>query len=276
MNSSSRLLAISDLHVQYRENRYFVDSLRPVSADDWLLVAGDVGDQVEDIVWALRLLANRFARVVWVPGNHELWTPKEDPFQLRGEERYRYLIHQCRDLGITTPEDPFISWESGGAAPATVVPLFIGYDGTFLSRGLPPSRMQKDAELLHADPFPTREAWCQARIEMTRNRLKTELNDRPPVVFVNHYPMVRPFLAVGDDFIARCGTVHTANWHRRYPTIAVVYGHLHAPRTHWQDGVRFEEVSLGRPAEWRARAAKPPQLREILPYSGDHADAEHG
>jgi hypothetical protein len=26
------------------------------------------------IEWALRTLAERFARVVWVPGNHELWT----------------------------------------------------------------------------------------------------------------------------------------------------------------------------------------------------------
>ena len=46
---------------------------------------------------------------------------------------------------------------------------------------------------------------------------------------------------------------------------AVVYGHLHIPRTTWHDGVRHEEVSLGYPREWQARA-RPPQLpRQILP-----------
>ena len=40
-----RLLALSDLHVGYRENRAIVENLRPGSGDDWLIVAGDVGVQ---------------------------------------------------------------------------------------------------------------------------------------------------------------------------------------------------------------------------------------
>ena len=44
---------------------------------------------------------------------------------------------------------------------------------------------------------------------------------------------------------------------------AVVYGHLHIPRTTWYDGVRFEEVSLGYPREWRARGG-PGRPRPIL------------
>jgi 3',5'-cyclic AMP phosphodiesterase CpdA len=43
-----------------------------------------------------------------------------------------------------------------------------------------------------------------------------------------------------------------------------VYGHLHIPRTTWYDGVRFEEVSVGYPREWRRR--KPyTWLRQVLP-----------
>ncbi len=45
----------------------------------------------------------------------------------------------------------------------------------------------------------------------------------------------------------------------------MVYGHLHIPRTTWHDGVRFEEVSLGYPREWRPRATNPGELRQILP-----------
>src|ERR1035438_2005492 len=39
-----RLLALSDLHVAFPENRRIIENLRPDSAADWLLVAGDVGE----------------------------------------------------------------------------------------------------------------------------------------------------------------------------------------------------------------------------------------
>ncbi len=44
-----RLLAVSDLHVGYPENRAIVEGLRPGSAGDGLIVAGDVGELVADI-----------------------------------------------------------------------------------------------------------------------------------------------------------------------------------------------------------------------------------
>ncbi len=36
------LLAVSDLHVSYPDNRPIVSSLAPASDGDWLIVAGDV------------------------------------------------------------------------------------------------------------------------------------------------------------------------------------------------------------------------------------------
>jgi hypothetical protein len=36
---TGRLLAISDLHVGYPENRALADGLRPSDPDDWLIVA---------------------------------------------------------------------------------------------------------------------------------------------------------------------------------------------------------------------------------------------
>ena len=81
---AGRLLAISDLHIGYPENRAFVASLRPEDPDDWLIVAGDVGEMFADVGWVLATLANRFARVIWTPGNHELWTLPADPVAVRG------------------------------------------------------------------------------------------------------------------------------------------------------------------------------------------------
>ncbi|MFI6458659.1 metallophosphoesterase family protein [Streptosporangium amethystogenes] len=270
------LLAISDLHIGYQENRRIVEELRPTSASDWLLVAGDVSEKVSDVAWALGLLADRFEKVVWAPGNHELWTHPSDPVQLRGEERYRHLVEVCRNLGVATPEDPYLTW-TGPGGPVTVAPLFVLYDYTFrmpglatkeeaLARAYDKGVVCTDEMLLHPDPYPTRDAWCEARIAETERRLSA----RPPgvpTVLVNHYPLVRePTLILRHpEFAIWCGTERTADWHLRFDAATVVYGHLHIPRTTWHDGVRFEEVSLGYPREWRPRSAKPGQLRHILP-----------
>ncbi|MEV1072269.1 metallophosphoesterase [Micromonospora parva] len=271
-----RLRAVSDLHVGHPQNRAFVQQLRPDNDGDWLLVAGDVADRFADIEWALGLLSTRFARVVWAPGNHELWTPPGDPVTLRGEERYRELVRMCRRLGVLTPEDPYPVWDGDGG-PATIAPLFVLYDYTFR---VPQARTQQesltlayaagvvctDEMLLHPDPHPSREAWCAARIAETERRL-TERDPALPTVLVNHYPLVRePTDILRYPLFAQwCGTVRTSDWHLRFDATTVVYGHLHIPRTTFHDGVRFQEVSLGYPREWQRRGPVPDPVRTIHP-----------
>ena len=112
--------------------------------------------------------------------------------------------------------------------------------------------------------MPAIEEWCWARIEYTEQRL-ADRDPVLPVVFVTHYPLVRePTLVLRYPVFAQwCGTTRTHDWHLRYNAAAVVYGHLHIPRTTWYDGVRFEEVRLGYPCEWRRRAAPPVVPRPI-------------
>ncbi|AWS44385.1 metallophosphoesterase [Streptosporangium sp. 'caverna'] len=270
------LLAISDLHIGYQENRRIVEEIRPTSDSDWLLVAGDVSEKVSDVEWALRLLGDRFEKVVWAPGNHELWTHPSDPVQLRGEERYRHLVEVCRDLGVVTPEDPYPIW-TGPGGPVTVAPLFVLYDYTFRMPGVATKEealalaydkgvVCTDEMLLHPDPYPSRDAWCAARITETERRLEAR-TPGVPTVLVNHYPLVRDptLILYHPEFAIWCGTERTADWHLRFDVHTMVYGHLHIPRTTWYDGVRFEEVSLGYPREWRPRSTVPGQLRQILP-----------
>jgi 3',5'-cyclic AMP phosphodiesterase CpdA len=276
-STGAKLLAVSDLHVAFPENRRIVEAIRPTTDDDWLLVAGDVAEIAEDVGWGLAKLAERFAAVVWVPGNHELWTPPKDPIQLRGERRYRYLVEVCRSLGVRTPEDPYPIWEGPGGR-VRVVPLFLLYDYTFfppgtatkeagLARAYAAGVVCTDEMLLHPDPHRSREEWCAARLTETEARL-VEAGDELPMVLVNHFPLVRDPTRVlrYPEFAQWCGTRCTADWHLRFNVAAVVYGHLHIPRTTWYDGVRFEEVSLGYPREWRARGEPPILPRRILPF----------
>ncbi len=285
VSGAGRLLAISDLHVAYPENREIVERLRPDSPDDWLLVAGDVSERVADVEWALGTLRERFAAVMWAPGNHELLTPRDDPVRLRGVARYEHLVQVCRQLDVLTPEDPYPVWRGAGG-PATVVPLFLLYDYSFRPDGTHTSEealalayasgvVCNDEYMLHPDPYPSRQAWCWARLEQTRRRLAA-LDPDLPTVLVNHFPLIREPTRVlrYPEFAQWCGTELTADWHVRYRAAAVVYGHLHIPRTIWKDGVPFEEVSLGYPREWRQpwRAGRTPgQPRQILPATAEAA-----
>jgi 3',5'-cyclic AMP phosphodiesterase CpdA len=282
-----RLLALSDLHVGYPENRALVADLRPQDPGDWLLLAGDVGEVFADIEWTLATLSARFETVVWVPGNHDLWTHRKDPLRLRGEERYKALVDMCRGLGVVTPEDPYRVWEGPGG-PATIVPVFVLYDYTFLPDGTRTKAealavayksgvVCSDEILLHPDPYPSREAWCEARVEATERKLATR-DPALPVVFVSHYPLIREPTRVlrYPQFAQWCGTTSTGDWHVRYNATAVVYGHLHIPRVTWHDGVRFVEASVGYPREWRRRTAQPGLPRQIFPVPAgeDHVSAQ--
>ncbi|MFG2333001.1 metallophosphoesterase family protein [Streptomyces sp. NPDC048604] len=273
------LLAVSDLHVAHPDNRAIVEAMKPTADDDWLIVAGDVGELLEDVERTLALLADRFHTVVWTPGNHELWTHPRDPVTLRGEARYRRLVETCRALGVHTPEDPYPVWRHPDGRPVTVAPLFTLYDYTWRPAGAETKEQSlavakaagivcTDEHVLHPDPWESREAWCAERIRYTEQRLQhLELTDDQTLVLVNHYPLVRDPTSVlwHPEFAQWCGTERTADWHVRHPVELMVYGHLHIPRTTHHDGVRFEEVSVGYPREWRKRTEQGPWPRQVLP-----------
>ena len=195
--------------------------------------------------------------------------------QIFGQARYDYLVNMCDEMGIVTPEHPFPVWTDEGG-PATIVPMFLLYDYSFLpegtatkAEGLAVARERNvvgtDEFLLSAEPYATRDAWCRDRVKQTREKLE-DLDWLTPSILVNHFPLVRePCDAMFyPEFALWCGTTATKDWHTRYNALCSVYGHLHIPRTTWYDGVRFEEVSVGYPREWRRR--KPYRwMRQILP-----------
>ncbi|HEX7181483.1 MAG TPA: metallophosphoesterase [Thermoanaerobaculia bacterium] len=276
-----KLYAIADLHLRYEVTRRALESLRPYSYD-WLILAGDVGETEEHLRFALALLTRRFARVLWVPGNHDLWTIPSRADDLRGEAKYQRLVSICREYGVITPEDPYVLWP--GAGPRCLLaPLFLLYDYSFRPDEIPQDQaiqwaaednlLCSDEVLLHADPHPSKQAWCAARCDLTEARL-IEAAQRAPLVLINHFPL-RQDLAVLPRiprFSIWCGTRRTEDWHLRFRAEAVIYGHLHIRATHYRDGVRFEEVSLGYPQNYTPERGIEPYLRQILPHPGEPAE----
>lgn len=266
-----KLFAISDIHLGHPQNRPALERW-PARPDDWLIVAGDVGETLAHLQLAFEVLLPRFAGLLWVPGNHDLWSVPDEP--VRGEARYQQMVALCRRYGVLTPEDPYMHW-TGEGGPCVLAPLFTLYDYSFRPADVPlagavdwareTNVVCSDEYLLHPDPYPSRVAWCHARCHFTEQRLAA-VGDDLPLVLINHFPMRQDLVRLKriPRFSLWCGTQQTADWHVRFPTLAVVYGHLHLPATDYIDGVRFEEVAFGYPNQWQRRGS-PPEPREILP-----------
>lgn len=270
------LLALSDLHVENEPNRVALAAM-PARPDDWLILAGDVSDSVGGLCWALDVLGPKFARLVWVPGNHELWVRPQAQDSARGEARYAELVAACRARGVLTPEDEYAEWpELVDGAPVRIAPLFLLYDYSFapdehtgreraVTWAAEDGIAAADEILLQPDPYPSREDWCRARVVVTEQRL-AQASRTHRLVLINHWPLRRDLVRLGrvPRYSPWCGTRASEDWHRRFRAIACVHGHLHVRATDRRDEVRFEEVSLGYPRDWDRALGAAHYVRRVL------------
>jgi 3',5'-cyclic AMP phosphodiesterase CpdA len=270
-----RLLAMSDLHLSYAQNRHAISTI-PAHPDDWLILAGDIGETREHLQHAIDVLRPRFKKLVWVPGNHELWTvPGSRDAHLRGEAKYRGLVELCRSRDVVTPEDAYPVLDIG-SEEVRLVPMFLLYDYSFRPAHVPGAAAVQWAEdsgvlctdehLLHSDPHRDVVAWCEDRCRATEARLE-RCRDGLPTVLVNHWPLRQDlvWLPRMPRFSIWCGTERTTDWHKRFNAKVVVSGHLHIRSTTVRDGTRFEEVSVGYPRQWSGFTSMSACIRQILP-----------
>lgn len=263
-----KVYGLSDLHVGHAVNR---ESLLQLGSfpGDWCIIGGDVGESEAHLRFVLDELGQRFERLVWVPGNHELWTTDG----LSGVAKYDRMVSVCREYGAITPEDPYVEVPGTGLL---LVPLFLLYDYSFCPDGMGPAeaiRWAAEGGILCADeqrllpvPYPTRQDWCAARLADARQRLG-RLPPGTRTLIVNHWPLRQDLCRLFKipRFTPWCGTRQTEDWHTRYNAEIVVSGHLHMRATDWRDGVRFEEISLGYPRQYDPNRGAPGYLRQVWP-----------
>ncbi|AIT61330.1 metallophosphoesterase family protein [Corynebacterium doosanense] len=247
---TTTLWAVSDLHAAVSANRDRVVQLQPTDPSDWLIVAGDVAERTDLVIDILAELRSRYATVIWVPGNHELFSRSSEEHQ--GRDKYTALVEGCREIDVLTPEDPFPVFDG-----VTICPLFTLYDYSFRGPGKSVEEAVADAHergLVMTDefaiaPFVDIRAWCWDRLTYSIKRLGHVTG---PTILINHWPLVQEptDLLTYPEIGLWCGTRHTRNWPARFNAEAVIYGHLHMPSSLTVDGVEHLEVSLGYPREW--------------------------
>lgn len=280
--ATKRLWAIADVHLSFEGNREQLERLN-FYPNDGLIIVGDVGEGSQHLALAFMIAKEHFAKVWWVPGNHELYTsPTEKATGARGEAKYEECVHVARGYGVLTPEDPFEVWDGDGG-PCIIAPIFTLYDYSFrppqvsLEEAVEWAKADgveaTDEHLLHYEPYKSRSEWCTVLVDKFRNKLEEAQAAHPelPMIIANHWPLRQDLVYL--KFIPRfsiwCGTTLTEDWHKQFNAKVVLSGHLHIRRTDWKDGTRFEECSLGYPRQWKEAMEQGADindfLREVLP-----------
>lgn len=117
-----RIFVGSDFHVDHKENLVWIEQLSSQDfKQDLLLLVGDVANELPLFTHVMTLLSQRFFKVLYVPGNHDLWVKRSEAGSSFGKlEAIKAL---CRDLNIGM--QPFARGDT------VIVPLNGWYDYSF-------------------------------------------------------------------------------------------------------------------------------------------------
>lgn len=118
-----RVFALSDIHVDYDVNAKWVAGLSNADhQDDVLILAGDVTDTLRLLEWCLNAFAMRFRKVLFVPGNHDLWVIRDD----REKNSFEKFDDVCAVV-----ESSGASMQPFRARGVAILPLLGWYDYSF-------------------------------------------------------------------------------------------------------------------------------------------------
>ena len=192
------IYAISDLHLANQVNCNALVEL-PYFKDDWLLLAGDIGETEDHLRFALSVLTPKFKKIVWTPGNHDLWTYPLHGSALKGEAKYQRLVSICHEYDVSTPEDEYLVYTDNEKV-YRLIPILTLYDFSFcpifVEKGhevewaAESGVICSDEELLKPYPYPTVGDWCRARCSYTERRL-VSIDHNIPEIIINHYPLIQ-------------------------------------------------------------------------------------
>lgn len=113
------ILAVSDLHCDFAENKLWVEALQS-RPDDCLIVAGDISDNLGVLRWTFSTLKQKFKEVYYCPGNHELWVPKDS--SMDSVQKFHEVLRLAEETGLRTKPGMF--------GDVLIVPLASWYDET--------------------------------------------------------------------------------------------------------------------------------------------------
>lgn len=246
-----RVWASSDIHIDYAENRLWLQQLSDIEyRADVLILAGDVSHKFDLIRECFEAFERKFKQVFYVPGNHELWVRHEDLDSSLA--KFSQVLDLAEACGVET--------RPKSLGDLSVVPLYSWYDFSFGE----PSQKLLDAWMdFRCCIWPTDIQPCDYFLGLNQGRL-SESNKRL-ISFSHFLPRIDVMpdrIPVEKRFIYPVlGTARLEEQLRRLKPDVHIYGHSHVNRDIDIDGIRYINCAYAYPSEARISAKA---LKRIL------------
>ncbi|MCL9781784.1 metallophosphoesterase [Vibrio sp. S4M6] len=239
-----RLFAVSDLHLDYEENRNWLAGLSNADfQSDILILAGDISDDTKLIQWCFTTLQSKFRQVFFVPGNHDLWV-RRNP-EMTSLEKFELLQKLAAEHQISMQTYHFGS--------LSVVPLLGWYDYTF---GSPSEKLQQSWTDFYACSWPKdMQAEDITRYFLSHNQHQLPVQNEVVISFSHFLPRIDLIpSAVPAQFHYLFPVLGSSELDKQIRTIQAskhlhVYGHSHLNRSIQLDNVEYINNAFGYPSE---------------------------
>ena len=117
-----RFFTTSDIHVDYKKNLELIKKISNTEyQNDVLILAGDLTHKETLLCETLLILKDKFAKLFFVPGNHDLWL-KEKHYST-SLEKFEAIMSFCNNNKISIEPETFDDVE--------LIPLYSWYDHSF-------------------------------------------------------------------------------------------------------------------------------------------------
>jgi len=240
-----RIFAVSDIHIDYDVNAKWIANLSMTEyQDDVLILAGDVTDTQRLLGWCLSTLAKRFWKVLFVPGNHELWVIRED----RDKDSLQKFDDVCAVV-----ESSGASMQPFRERMVSIIPLLSWYDYSF---GEPSEELRSIWMDYRACRWPNgfTEKDVAAHFAAFNDKQVRPMSDT--VITYSHF---LPRIDLMPEFIPCAsrvvypilGSATLEQQLRKLRPNIHVYGHSHVNRRVEIDGVSYINNAFGYPSETR-------------------------
>ena len=237
-----RVWTVSDLHIDYAENAEFVRSISiGPFLDDILIVPGDLTHDFTMLKEYLILLKDRFAQVLFLPGNHDIWIHNDD--YKDSIEKFNAILKFCKQEGIETKYT---------TSDVSIIPFYGWYDFSFGHPNEQIQRAWRDFKRCRW-PFPfedvnlyflkLNESWCSDSI--IPSKIKISYSHFLPfakLVPSGVPPIVRSLIPV-------MGSISLGEQIKQFQPNLHIYGHSHLNRKAFVDGIRCLNNAYAYPRE---------------------------
>lgn len=240
-----RIFALSDIHIDYEVNARWIKNLSTAEyQDDVLILAGDVTDTLRLLEWCLGTLRKRFKKVMFVPGNHELWVIREG--------REKNSLQKFDDV-CAVVESSGASMQPFRDRGVSIIPLLTWYDYSFGEQSEELRAMWMDYRACRW-PSGLTEKDVAAHFASYNDKHFSRAGDK--VITYSHF---LPRIDLMPEFIPCSGkllypilgSAQLDRQLRRLNANIHVYGHSHVNRQVKIDGVSYINNAFGYPRETR-------------------------